>query len=747
MRSEKLLAKSILPLIATFLILVGAAGVIQKTRVQERVTAEAEREISLIAELLAARLNELGPDITVATLQETVEDIVETTIEGTRLLTRPQIMVTGPDSRVLSSIGGDDVLGHEIEEIFQSGQLLTTFGRRARVLDAVEGDGTPLLATLRHLEAPLNSVLVTVEKPHLDAVASARSALPTTVLATTALLLLLVAGAFTWQGRGLREAGGVIDQNKRRLGTALKRGRCGLLDWDVSRGRIYWSASLSELVGQPPEDRTMSFGDFLSLLHPGDGDLYSLAKQLPEQRDGAVDRSLRIRHADGSWMWIGLRAEVVIDPVDDTIHLVGICVDITEQKHQQEASATADMRLRDAIEASSEAFVLWDAENRMVLCNSKYRELHQLPDALVKPGTLYAAAMERSRHPIVRTEEKVPRREDGRAYEAQLEDGRWLQISERRTKDGGFVSVGTDITALKQQEERLMESERALLATVADLRRSRQTLEAQAQQLVELAERYSEEKTRAEDANRAKSEFLANMSHELRTPLNAIIGFSEIMETGTFGPMGSPKYIEYCSDIRASGQFLLDVIDDILDMSKIEAGRFQLEIESLDLAEIVDECVRITSLKAQEKDIAMEVDIGHNLALHGDRRAIKQVLLNVMSNGVKFTKNEGRIKVRARSVGDSVTISVEDSGIGIPADAIQKLGRPFEQVENQFSKSHKGSGLGLAISRSLVELHGGALRIRSVERKGTIVTVRLPKEPQSEDHGDFDEAERQLAHG
>ncbi len=349
----------------------------------------------------------------------------------------------------------------------------------------------------------------------------------------------------------------------------------------------------------------------------------------------------------------------------------------------------------------------------------------------------------------MRTEEKTPRADDGRAYEAQLEDGRWLQISERRTKDGGFVSVGTDITALKQQEERLMESERALLATVADLRRSRQTLEAQAQQLVELAERYAEEKTRAEDANRAKSEFLANMSHELRTPLNAIIGFSEIMESGTFGPIGSPKYIEYCQDIRTSGTFLLDVIDDILDMSKIEAGRFQLEIEPLDLGEIVEECVRITSLKAQEKEIGMTVDIGANLGLKGDRRAIKQVLLNVMSNAVKFTKTEGRIKVRARSVGSAVTISIEDSGIGIPKDAIQKLGRPFEQVANQFSKAHKGSGLGLAISRSLVELHAGALRIRSAERKGTIVTVRLPKEPpaQIEIEAESEPVEKQAAAG
>ena len=155
-----------------------------------------------------------------------------------------------------------------------------------------------------------------------------------------------------------------------------------------------------------------------------------------------------------------------------------------------------------------------------------------------------------------------------RTFEAQLDDGRWLHISERRTKDGGYVSVGTDITNIKRHEEKLMDSEKRLMATVADLRHSQQKLERQAEEVADLAEKYAEEKTRAEEANQAKSKFLANMSHELRTPLNAIIGFSEIMESGMFGPLGSDKYREYCHDIHQSGQYLLDVINDILDMSR-----------------------------------------------------------------------------------------------------------------------------------------------------------------------------------
>ena len=189
--------------------------------------------------------------------------------------------------------------------------------------------------------------------------------------------------------------------------------------------------------------------------------------------------------------------------------------------------------------------------------------------------------MAAGRKPIVRT---TLANEDGqppgaRTFEAQLDDGRWMHISERRTKDGGYVSVGTDITKLKLHEQKLVEGEKRQMATIDDLRKSQQALERQTEQLADLAGKYAEEKTRAEDANQAKSKFLANMSHELRTPLNAIIGFSEIMESAMFGPLGADKYSEYSRDIRESGQYLLDVINDILDMSKIEAGGIRLDPE------------------------------------------------------------------------------------------------------------------------------------------------------------------------
>jgi two-component system cell cycle sensor histidine kinase PleC len=408
-------------------------------------------------------------------------------------------------------------------------------------------------------------------------------------------------------------------------------------------------------------------------------------------------------------------------------HLIGIVFDISQQKQADRLNKEAELRLMDAIENISEAFVLWDADNRLVLCNSKYQQFHSLPPEVCLPGTPYEDVVRSAREPAIRKRIGIKGESgEGGSFEVQLADRRWLQINERRTKDGGFVSVGTDITALKLQEERLRMSERELMMTVRDLQKERLLADQQAQRLADLADKYAREKTRAEAANRSKSEFLANMSHELRTPLNAVIGFSEVMLAQMFGPMGSEKYAEYARDIHKSGQFLLDVINDILDMSKIEAGRMQLECDTLDLNVVLDEVMRLVGPRAYEGHISIERDVVAGLSLWADRRAVKQVLINLLSNAVKFTPEGGRIAITATRQGGYVAVAIRDTGIGIPARDIEKLGRPFEQVENQLTKSKGGSGLGLAISRSFVELHGGSLTIRSVMGQGTEVTVTFP---------------------
>jgi two-component system cell cycle sensor histidine kinase PleC len=607
---------------------------------------------------------------------------------------------------------------------------LTTFGAQAGVMEITLADGTAAFAAIRDLSSPLGQIAVVQTRNSVLSPWRSDAALTVTLFVTTGFILLILGFAFHWQATRAREADIIFDTVRSRIDTALNSGGCGLWDWDLTRGRIFWSRSMFELLGLEPRDDIMTFAEIAALVHPEDTQLPSLASRCNEREGEVVEHTFRMQHINGSWVWLRTRCEYVQQSGEAGGHIVGIAVDITEQKELAANSITANERLRDAIEAISEAFVLWDSNNRLVLCNSKFQSLNNLPDEAVRPGLPYRDVIALGIQPVVRTSLTDERRQDqnGLTFEAQLDDGRWLQISERRTHDGGFVSVGTDITLLKRHEEKLLESERQLVGMVLDLKNSQLALEKQTDELSQLAENYNAEKIRAEDANHAKSEFLANMSHELRTPLNAIIGFSEIMGSGVFGPLAE-RYHEYCHDICESGRYLLDVINDILDMSKIEAGRVELSLEEFELGGVVAETLRIMAPRAQDKRLSLSVEIEPSLMIRADRRSIKQIALNLLSNAVKFTPDGGRITVRGARRGTIAVISLEDTGIGIPENAIRKLGRPFEQVQSHLTKSHQGSGLGLAIAKSLAELHGGSMAIRSKQGVGTVVTIKIPIAP------------------
>ena len=588
--------------------------------------------------------------------------------------------------------------------------------------------GQEVFATMRDL-GPLPGSLVALQK-HSDLLKDWRSNVMQLAIlfAVTLLVLTMLAGAFHWQAGKVAEADEILSVATTRLDKALDGGQCGLWDWDLREDRIFWSGSMFEILGLPASNERLTAANVAALMHENDAPLDGFVRDLVEHRTEGFDHEFRMRHADGHFVWLRARAALAPGHGASGLHLVGIVFDISRQKTLDKQNKDAEVRLTDAIENISEAFVLWDTQSKLVLCNSKYQQFHSLPASACVAGTPYSIVASSSKEPIIKkyVPGQINDRKGTRSVEVQLADGRWLQINERRTKDGGFVSVGTDITALKKQEENLLKSERTLMVTVRDLQKERQQADAQSQRLAELADKYGREKARAEAANRSKSEFLANMSHELRTPLNAVIGFSEVMTNQIFGAMGSPKYIEYAHDIGRSGQFLLDVINDILDMSKIEAGKIDLEMEQLTLQPILDDVMRLVGSRIAECKLTVVQKIDSAVAFRADRRALKQVIINLLSNAIKFTPEGGTVTICAADDGATLAIRIIDSGIGIPARDIEKLGRPFEQVENQFTKSKGGSGLGLAISRSLIELHGGSIAIASIVGKGTTVTVSIP---------------------
>jgi signal transduction histidine kinase len=338
------------------------------------------------------------------------------------------------------------------------------------------------------------------------------------------------------------------------------------------------------------------------------------------------------------------------------------------RSHQGMEKARSD--LEDAIESTNDAFAFFDENRKLMIANSRFRQWFASAKK-IRGGN-----------------------EDG--VLRQLDSGRWVVSTMRPTSRGGWVSVHVDVSDLKAREIEL---------TAA--------------------------KIKAEEADRAKTQFLANMSHELRTPLNAIIGFSQMMRDQAFGALGDPRYRAYVEDIYASGQHLLLIINDILDLSKIEFSRYELEYEPLEIEEVVRSSLSVCrSRDPNEDERRIDVEISPAAQwLDADRRALKQILINLVGNALKFTPADKAIGVRAvRDADGGATLTVWDKGVGIAADKIAEVRKPFYQAENTFSKQYAGAGLGLAIVDTLARGHGGEMTIESVEGEGTTVSIRFPPE-------------------
>ncbi|MGE3930197.1 MAG: PAS domain-containing sensor histidine kinase [Hyphomonadaceae bacterium] len=489
--------------------------------------------------------------------------------------------------------------------------------------------------------------------------------------------------------------------------------RAGVLEWRAHIDQVQLSEQAARLVGAARD--VISLREFLDFVLPDDR--FSVDEEFRRARQsGLLDARFRVSRGGGV-AWIEVRGTAIEDAAGRAeTRLFGTVVDVTQRQEAEARVSRLEKQLRAAIESFSGPFALWDSRKRLLLWNQSFATTFNLGPELLRQRASYEAIAAASAARI-RREKLDPAEPDVRIVE--LAHGEWLHIVERRAADGGIITVGVDITPLKRKEEELARNERRLQDALS-------RAEGQEYRIKALAREAHEERLKAEDASRAKSAFLANMSHELRTPLNAVIGFSEIMAKELFGPLPNDQYRQYAHDIYDSGNHLLDLINDILDMAKIEAGKLALAPRPLDPSVAIDQAVRLTKRRAEEKGLSIVVDAEELPEVEADHRAVKQMLLNLLSNAVKFT-DEGAIMVYARANATTLTMRVVDTGCGIPPEHLPRLAQPFQQVETELARNHAGTGLGLALTKSLAEMHGGKLSIQSEVGRGTIVTITLPR--------------------
>ncbi|MGH7028121.1 PAS domain-containing sensor histidine kinase [Brevundimonas sp.] len=537
------------------------------------------------------------------------------------------------------------------------------------------------------------------------------------LLAAPLLLVVLLLVLIAVQNWRQARAGRQWADTERRFRVAVEAARCGVWEWDLARGEMVLSDYMAALLEVEP-GQTLTTQALIERVHPRYRE--TLVEALDQaMAHGAFDVTFPVPLKSGGVRWIDARGQSR-QPRRDAgfTSLLGVALDITEARRSKAQAQAAENRLRDGIESVSDAFVLFDRQGRLILWNQAFQDAFAFPAGVVRKGAQkdalnqIAAEAIKAEHPSA----------SGRAgvREVELNDGRWLQMAERFTGDGGTVVICADITVIRRQEAERRRAADELRGMVA-------ALEDREAKLSLLARKYEVAMTRAEAANQAKSEFLANMSHELRTPLNAINGFSEIMAGEMFGPLGDRRYKGYAADIHQSGQHLLSLINDILDMAKIEAGKLTLHYEAVSLNALCNDAIRLMRGKAMESGLTLGLVAPDALQIEADHRGLKQVMLNLISNAVKFTPEGGAVTVTvAPHDADHVRVSVTDTGIGIAAADLDRLAQPFEQVEGQHSKTTQGTGLGLALTKSLIELHRGRMTIESEPGHGTTVWFDLP---------------------
>jgi PAS domain S-box-containing protein len=529
---------------------------------------------------------------------------------------------------------------------------------------------------------------------------------------------------FSWgeEGQLLRIVAALLDVTEQRtVATQLRLSRerlkraqeltnLGSWEWKPHTDQMFWSDQLYRLLGVEPGSILPSRANFRSFIHPDDRTRYESCNFVPLTRTVASGVTptegyeFRIVRRDGAERWAHARLQPILGPAGHVVSFEGTVQDVTEQKRAADNLARSERMLEDAERIASSGSWEVDTITGDAQWSAGLYALTGLDPMRHKPDfPLFLSVVHPDdRSMMERLVEAALAGDDGQPsadYRIVSPDGteKIVQAEARFVRDAAqrvvrVVGTNQDVTKVRTAEKKLQ----AALAT-------------------------------AQAANNAKSEFLANMSHELRTPLNAIIGFSEMLASESLAPSLSDRDRGYAADIHESGQHLLEIISDILDFSRVEAGQTDTHDELIDTRSLLDWVVRLLEEKARAKNLRLVVEVMPNAtSFRGDLRLLRQTLLNIVSNAVKFTV-VGEIRFLAtRDDKGALAISVADTGIGMRPEDIPVALTPFLQLESSLQRHYDGIGLGLSLAKRFVELHGGMFSIASELQKGTTVTIELP---------------------
>lgn len=477
----------------------------------------------------------------------------------------------------------------------------------------------------------------------------------------------------------------------------------GLFQTTVGGQVLYVNHRMAELLGyRDVEDLLSCSGDLVQRHYVRQEDRERYRAEMAHKGE-VSDWILEIRRCDDTVLWISETARLIPAKGDRPASYVGVWVDITQRVAEQERLAEAERGFQHLFQNAVEGLYRATIDGKMLRANKAmvaingYATEKQLIEAAGEHGLDWYVDPDRATvfRELMQKHGEVKGLES-EVFRAKIRDRIWISENARALRDETGQIIGYEGSVMDITERKRAETE---------LRRAKEEAEA---------------------ANRAKTQFLANMSHELRTPLNTVIGFTDLIQKQIFGPVGDLRYLDYLNDVHASATMLLQLIEDVLDIAKHDAGKLELNVGPIDPASLIEAVGRMLSERAARKGIALEVKAGDPLpVLYGDERRLRQVLINLLSNAVKFTPDGGAVSLAADYADKQLRFTVTDNGIGIPAKDQERVFRPFERLGSVMVRREEGTGLGLPLSKDLVELHRGRIELQSAPGQGTTVTVLL----------------------